>query len=130
MGTERITVYAKIGKTVIRFQGAKWFYGDSDIRSKTGIKTLDEGALDDGDVPITGTQGKQYLVRLVAVLKGDSIAQNAAQNDNSYRYQFYCDPSFAEEAITGLLNKKVDESMLPGGYKIVSVYRKLEISRA
>jgi hypothetical protein len=124
MGTERVTVYAKIGRTVIRFQGAKWFYGDSDIRAKTGIKTLDEGALDDGDVPITGAQGKQYLVRLVAVLK------SSVQSDKSYRFQFYCDPSFVEEAITGLLKKKVDESLLPGSYSIVSVYRKLEISRA
>lgn len=130
MAAERINVYAKVGKTVLRFSGAKWFYGDADIRTKCGIKTLSEAALDDGDVPVEGAQAKQYLVRLVAKLGKDSVVANAAQSENTRSFEFYCDPEFAEEAMTGLLGKTLDQSLLPGGWKILKVYRKLAISRA
>lgn len=130
MGTERINVYAKVGKSVLAFSGAKWFYGDADIRSKTGIKRLKEDTLDDGDVVIEGVQAKRYLARLTATLAADTVLTNGAQSEKRRQFQFYCDPEFVEEAMTKLPGKSLDEGLLPGSWKIVKVQRKLEISRA
>jgi len=66
----------------------------------------------------------------VAKLGKDSLVTNAAQSEKTRSFEFYCDPEFAEEAMTGLLGKTLDQSLLPGGWKILKVYRKLAISRA
>lgn len=130
MGTERLNLYCKVGKNTIKFQGAKWFYNDGDVRRNTGIKTEGEAQLKADELPLEGAAGKQYLARLVATLAKDSVAGNAAQSEKRRTYQFYCDPDKCEEAMVKLKGKTVDASLLPGNWKIVKVARKLQISRA
>ena len=127
--TELIKVKAVVGGQPIVFQGAKWFYGDADIRSKCGLENFDDAALNDGQLSPRIGANKEYLVRLVATLKRDTVLTNSAQGDRGRSYSFYCDPEKAESAMLGLPGKSVDASLLPGNFKIQRVYRKPETSR-
>jgi hypothetical protein len=132
MGTERRNYecdYGNGGK--IQISGAKWFYGDSNVQDATGWSDVDDGQTgtnEENSVHV-GQAAKDRLVLLVAVLKGDGIGQNASQNDKSRRFEFYCDPSRAEDAMLKLPKKDVDRGAGLGSYKIQRVYRKRVISR-
>jgi hypothetical protein len=129
MARELVRVTAKINKTILEFNGAKWFYNDGDIRSHAGLQLKNERQLDDGDVIVRGKQAKQKLVQLQAILRRNSLVGNAAQNDNKeYRYKFYCDPDSAEQAMLKLPGKIIDNSLLPGNWKIDEVTRPLRVS--
>jgi hypothetical protein len=134
MARELVKLLVESGEQLYFILGAKYFYGDSDIRAATGIKLATERNTDDKRVPAkAGPEVKRLLVRLVAVLAPDSLfGGNAAQGDGDEikRYEFYCSPEFVGEAMTELRGKAIDTSILPGNYKIQQVYRKAEISVA
>ena len=134
MAREMLQLLVESGGQLYTIQGAKWFYGDKNVRAATGIKIATELNTDDKRVPApAGPEIKRLLIRLVAVLAPDSVVGgNAAQEDGARlkRYEFYCSPEYVEEAMQKLRQKAVDPSILPGNYKIQRVYRKADISVA
>ena len=137
-GNRLLTLYAEVAGTQIRFKGARWFYGNDNIRGRCGIFVLGDQDIGVG----TGLGGrrqlhvdsqlmKQYLVRLVAVLHYNLGAGiNATQGGTRKRFEFYCDPSYAEDAIIRLPGNKIDPSLLPGEWSVHKVYRKMSIQRS
>ena len=134
MGTERSKLVATVGGVDIIFQGAKYFYGDKDVRGKIGVELLSERQAGDKRLNVEGVQKmKQYLVRLVAVLQPENalgVGSNTQSDKPARRFEFYCHPEYTESAMTELNQKAIDPNLLPGGYKVEKVYRKMEISRA
>jgi hypothetical protein len=135
VGTERLRVVFLLdppgGKKIApEVNGAKWFYGNSKVSKQIGAVKLTEKRVNDY-VRLRKTDGKELLVLLIAVLKGQGVAGvgNAAQNDKSYRFEFYCDPSKAEDAMMSLPGLTVDRGAGLGSMKIDRVYRKLQVSR-
>lgn len=135
MGTERIEVAFLInppgGKKVgCVVSGAKWFYGNTKVAKAIGAVKMTDKRLNDF-YQARGTDAKENLVRLIAVMGGQGPVGigNASQNDSKRRFEFYCDPSEAENALNDLPGLTVDRGAGIGSMKITRVYRKLEISR-
>ena len=135
MGTERLKVVFLLdppgGKKIApEVNGAKWFYGNSKVSKQIGAVKLTDKRVNDF-VRLRKSDGKELLVLLIAVLKGQGVAGvgDAAQNDKSYRFSFYCDPSQAESAMMNLPGVTVDRGAGLGSMKIDRVYRKLQVSR-
>ncbi|MEM6433724.1 MAG: hypothetical protein AAF773_07705 [Cyanobacteria bacterium P01_D01_bin.115] len=125
-GVEKKRYYAQVGRSRVEFIGAKYFYDDGQVQSATGIKAVGDGTVDDGELVASGTDAKKYLVRLVAVLSGQiagGIGTNQQQDETTRSFYFYCDPSFAEEAILKLPNKSLDPGLGFGSFRILRVYR-------
>lgn len=139
-GRNMVWVVADASGTRFRFQGAAYFYGNKDVREACGLSLWDEKDTDTtGDKSTKNNkvfkataENKAYLIRLVAVMKPDSaVGGQATQEDKpARRYEFYCSPENVNEAMELLPKTRVDASLLPGNYKIVDVYRKLQISKA
>lgn len=131
MGTERGKYSCKIGNTRVVIQGAKYFYGDSNVQAATGWKTLNDGDTDDNVLEIDGARAKQFLVRLVAKLSGQfagGVGTNQSQDDSQRLFAFYCDPSKVEDAILKLKGNNVDPGLGLGSMKITKVYRPRKVS--
>ncbi len=126
MGTERGNYFIRVGDNRIFFSGAKYFYGDNNVQSATGVETVGDGTVDDGELQIDNQDAKKYLVKLRAVMTGQVLGgqgANQQQNDRRRSFDFYCDPEKAEDAILNLPNKNVDRGAGLGSMKILKVYR-------
>lgn len=120
---DRISVDFKIGQTVFRVSGlAKWFYNDADIRAKTGADLTDEADLTADNVVKSKVEYQRKLVRMVATLARDGVGSGNAAQTRTRQYRFWCHPEFVREATVDLPGKNVDASLLPGNYKITSVF--------
>lgn len=119
MARKTATIDFKFAGTRYRIQGAKWFYNDADIRSKTGAELTSEADLAEGAIDVKIVYQRK-LVRMAMTLSNDRLGANAAQTKTKRRY-FWCRPDKVGTAMTGLLNKTVDASLFPGSYKIIKV---------
>ena len=131
MGTERLRFFCKVGNTRLEIEGAKYFYGDSNVQAATGWETVNDGDTDDNVLMVGGQEAKKYLVKLVAVLSGQiagGVGTNQSQDESTRRFTFYCEPSKAEDAILKLKGKNVDPGLGVGSMKITKVYRPRRIS--
>jgi len=123
MATNKISVDFTQGGTTFRIQGAKYFYNDDDIRGKIGADATDNNDLGDNYVIDKKVMYQRALVRLVAVLGADSVANaNGAIESQKKRYfRFWCSPAKVGSALTSLSGQSIDENLLPGSWKIVKV---------
>ncbi|MFG6099058.1 hypothetical protein SPB21_27680 [Leptothoe sp. ISB3NOV94-8A] len=129
--TDLASVDATIGKATYRFKGAKWFYSTKAIRDNIGATLTGEGDLADNVVIDKKVSYQRVLVRMVAQLAPDSVVGgNAAQENRSRQYRFWCHPEFVREALVNLPGKTVDESLLPGNYKIRKVFMPVDSNLA
>lgn len=120
MATKSAKIDFKVGTSRYRIHGAKWFYNDADIRSKTGAELTSEADLANGDAVDQKTVYQRKLVRMAMTLSNDRVGANAAQTNTRRRY-FWCHPDKVYTAMRGLLNKNIDPSLFPGSYKIIKV---------
>lgn len=132
MGTELLRLITDdIGGTRLRFSGAKYFYGDRDVKGIIGIKPVtDRDNTRDKLKPKNSQMYKMYLVRLTAVATGQvagGTGTNQAQRDKKFRINFYCHPEKVEDAILKLPGKSVDRGAGIGSLKIDEVYRARKI---
>ena len=126
MGAERGNYFVKVGDNRITFQGAKYWYGDGNVQSETGVKEIGDGTVDDGELQIDSSDAKKYLVQLAAVVTGQGlggVGTNQQQSDRRRTIKFFCDPDKAEDAILNLPNKSVDPGLGLGSLRILKVYR-------
>jgi hypothetical protein len=117
--TKTATIDFKFGGRRYRIQGAKWFYNDADIRSKTGAELTSEADLAEGADDLKHVYQRR-LVRMAMTLSTNLPGVNAAQTKTKRRY-FWCRPDKVATAMTGLLNKTIDASLFPGNYRITKV---------
>lgn len=132
MGVEKIPGFFTVGGSRIDIQGARYWYGDPEIANRIGFNRLDDSDVDDNKFrQRPNPYAKEGLIQLVAVMKSEGVAGvgNSANNDKTRRFTFYCDPSFAESALTTLGGRTMDANFLPGSWKIQRVYRKLAVTR-
>ena len=125
------SVDVTIGNATYRFKGARWFYNDGDIRAAIGATLTGEGDLGDNIVIDKKVSYQRVLVKVVAQLAPDSaVGGNAAQENRSRQYRFWCHPEFVREALVNLPGKRVDESLLPGNYVIRKVFMPVDSNLA
>lgn len=110
----------KVGDVRYLVQGAKWFYNDADIRSKTGADLTSESDLTANNTFDQKTVIQRKLVRLAMTLSNDRVGVNAAQTKTTRRY-FWCHPAKVYTAMKDLPGKNIDPSLFPGSYRIVKV---------
>ena len=121
MATKMIYVDFKVGSIRYRIRGAKWFYGDSDVRGKIGADIINERDQDE-DFEDEKNSYQRKLVMMVARLSKDNVGRNAAQSTDSRHFRFWCRPDKVRTAQLRLKGRRIDRSLLPGSYKITKVF--------
>ncbi|MFQ4134805.1 hypothetical protein PGN35_000635 [Nodosilinea sp. PGN35] len=124
MGVEKLIVVAEIGKRRCAFLGAKYWYGDKDVKGIIGVKPKTDKDTKGNEIEDLDQSYKKYMIRLTAVCAGNIAGiGNQAQRDKKFNINFYCHPDKADDAMLKLPGKSVDRGAGLGRLTIQRVYR-------